>query len=203
MPSERTLAIGRWLFRRRDYTPIPLVVVVLIFAAPTPRSLVAGGGLALAGELLRFVSVATIGAISRTRNRAVNRLVDRGLFSIVRNPLYAGNFLLSLGLVVASGAPTAIFVSLYLLFFGIQYAFIVRWEESVLEEEFGQPYQDYRERVPRWLPKPWLFRRGEADWARALRSEWPTLLAIGAAWTALLLLRTILDGSSLWEMLAG
>jgi hypothetical protein len=114
-----------------------------------------------------------------------------------------GNFLLSLGLVVASGARPAVFVPLYLAFFAGQYHFIVRWEESVLAEEFGAAYAAYREAIPRWLARPWLFQSGPIDLGAALRAEWPTFLAIASAWTALFALRAGLAGTTLWAWLVG
>lgn len=196
MSSDRTLRIGAWFFRRRDHTPIPLIALILLFAAPSRETMLVGGAVSLLGEALRFWGVASIGSISRTRARAVGGLMDRGAFSVVRNPLYVGNFLLSLGLVVASGAPVTFAVPAYLLFFAVQYFFIFRWEESVLREELGAPYLDYLQRVPRWLPAPWLFRPGRPDWAKAVRSEWPTMLAVALALAAMAALFLLLDGAT-------
>ena len=194
--STPAAQIGAWFFRHRDHTPIPLIILVVLFAAPTQQTMLIGAIVSLTGEAFRFWGVASIGSISRTRARAVGGLMDRGAFSMVRNPLYVGNFLLSLGLVVASGATATIAIPAYLLFFGTQYAFIVRWEESVLREELGSAYLDYLQRVPRWLPAPWLYRPGQPDWAKAIRSEWPTMLAITLAWAALAGLHLALGGTS-------
>lgn len=203
MSDARTLRWGAWFFRHRDHTPIPLVLLVLAFAAPTRETMGIGAIISLLGESFRFWGVASIGSISRTRQRAVGRLMDRGAFSIVRNPLYVGNFLLSLGLVVASGAEPRIALPAYVVFFATQYFFIVRWEESVLREELGAPYLDFLRRVPRWLPAPWLYRPGEPNWVMAARSEWPTLLAIAGAWAALLALHVLLAGTTPWSALTG
>lgn len=203
MSDARTLRWGAWFFRHRDHTPIPLVLLILAFAAPTRETMWIGAIISLLGESFRFWGVASIGSISRTRDRAVGRLMDRGAFSMVRNPLYVGNFLLSLGLVVASGAEPRIALPAYVAFFATQYFFIVRWEESVLREELGAPYLDFLRRVPRWLPAPWLYRPGEPNWGKAARSEWPTLLAIVGAWAALLALHVLLGGTTPWAALLG
>jgi protein-S-isoprenylcysteine O-methyltransferase Ste14 len=64
---------------------------------------VVGALLVAAGEAVRLAGVAAAGTVTRRRSRAVQRLVTYGIFAWTRNPLYVGNFLAWMGVVVASG----------------------------------------------------------------------------------------------------
>jgi hypothetical protein len=69
------------------------------------------------------------------------------------------------------------FLPVAVLLFAAEYSLIVRYEEGVLESIFGRQYLDYKNLVPRWLPKrPAEPNPGEHDWGEALRSEVSTFL---------------------------
>lgn len=184
--------LGEVLFRLRDYTPIPLVLLALLFAKPTVESLVAGFLLALLGEFVRTYGVAFIGTISRTRSYSNGQLVKEGPFGLLRNPLYFGNLLLSLGLSIMPGVWWLPFVS-FVVFYA-QYIPIVAWEEMKLTRIFGEAYANYQREVPnRWFPSPAkLMRSGwfvQPDtWKPALRSEKRTLTSFFSFTVAMLLI---------------
>ncbi len=174
--------MGENFFRARDYSPIPVGIVAILYANPTVCSLVVGGIISLLGEVARTYGVAFIGTISRTRSYSNGQLVTSGPFSVLRNPLYFGNLLLTLGFAVMSGVwwiPL-----LVVAFFYGQYIPIVAWEEMKLTRIFGQEYTKYCAEVPnRWFPKlrafvqyDWCVR--PESWSPALRSEKRTLTAI-------------------------
>jgi protein-S-isoprenylcysteine O-methyltransferase Ste14 len=174
--------MGEVFFRARDYSPIPVGVIALLFANPSVESLVLGGLVSLGGELARIYGVAFIGTISRTRSYSNGQLVTSGPFSVLRNPLYFGNLLLSLGFAIMSGVwwiPLMVVV-----FFYGQYIPIVAWEEMKLRRIFGQDYTKYCASVPnRWFPKLRAFVQYDwcvkpESWQPALRSEKRTLTAI-------------------------
>ena len=150
----RLLALGEWLFRQRSWTPIP-IILVLVFCRlkESPDAITWWPGLILiaAGEGLRLWGVAVIGKGSRTRGSGVARLVTSGPYAYVRNPLYVGNFLLTLGATCVSKLlwMLPVVIALYLL----QYVPIVLWEERTLSGRFGEAYAAYRREVPRWLPR--------------------------------------------------
>ncbi len=70
-------------------------------------------------------------------------------FSLTRNPIYLGGFLMWLGIAFLLGsiaaffAPIASIITIDMLF--------VRKEEKMLEETFGKKYLDYKTRVRRWV----------------------------------------------------
>ncbi len=185
--SQRIVAIGAWLFRRRTWLPLPLATALL--AAPPPRSVSPGvawtvGTLLIAcGEALRLWAVRHIGVISRTRSERLGPLVATGPFARVRNPLYVGNIVRWGGFgVIAADWWTAGLVALAL---AIEYHAIVRWEEHLIDERLGRAYREYLASVPRWLPSlggaaP---RRAAAtfSWTDTLFSERGTLIAIAIA----------------------
>jgi protein-S-isoprenylcysteine O-methyltransferase Ste14 len=187
---------GRWLFRQRTLTPIPLVVVILFAPKgaelPSAVPVAIGAALVACGEALRLWGVHHIGAISRTRSDRLGPLVDTGPFALARNPLYLGNIALWSGFALCARlvwlAPV---IAVFLL---IQYHAIVRWEEQLLTARLGDPYRAYQRRVPRWMPRR-LARRTrssgpvrrtpDAAWRDTLFSERGTLIAIAAGWLLL------------------
>lgn len=79
------------------------------------------------------------------------RLVIRGPYRFVRNPMYIGA-----GLALASAA--LFYESLPLLcytgaFFLVTHVFVVWYEEPTLRRTFGQEYEAYCLRVRRWWPR--------------------------------------------------
>lgn len=184
------LKLGEILFKNRDYTPIPFVIVMIIYANTDRNSLLVGLLLSLFGEAIRIFGVAHIGGVSRTKTYSTGqKLITSGLFSRVRNPLYIGNLFLSTGSVVAANVHP-LFVLGFIAFFFIQYTPIVRWEEQNLRNNFGSDFDDYIARVPRWIPSitP-RYKQTEkirGDFNKAIRSEKNTLLAAVALYIILL-----------------
>ncbi|NBW80232.1 hypothetical protein EBR21_00625 [bacterium] len=174
--------LGEILFRLRDYTPIPLIICSILFAQPTLVSLLAGASVALAGEFIRTYGVAYIGTISRTRSYSNGQLVQEGPFALLRNPLYFGNLVLSVGLSLMSNVnwlPMLVVVVFY-----AQYIPVVAWEERKLTHIFGTAYEQYKVSVPnRWFPSLSRIRATSLyaapnSWGPALRSEKRTLTSV-------------------------
>ena len=82
---------------------------------------------------------------------APKRLVARGLYRFVRNPMYWGILLILLGEALGFGSSAILYYALLvaLLF----HAFVVFYEEPALRRKFGPSYEQYRRSVPRWIPK--------------------------------------------------
>jgi len=175
--QTRAARIGAALFRHRSWLPILFLVIVLFAPGETsPARWVLGVMLIVLGEAYRMSGVAAAGTETRRRSRAVQRLVTYGVFGWSRNPLYNGNFLIWMGFVVISGVLW--FLPVAIILFAIEYSFIVRYEEGVLESIFGDEYLAYKRRTPRWLPR---FTSSPAvddgyHWREAWRSEISTFL---------------------------
>ena len=78
------------------------------------------------------------------------RLIDSGVYSWVRHPMYLGVLLFCLGF---------FFISLSLLSFGVWLAFFILYDKMVTYEEkdlvrvLGEEYVAYQERVAKWIPR--------------------------------------------------
>jgi protein-S-isoprenylcysteine O-methyltransferase Ste14 len=78
-------------------------------------------------------------------------LVVVGLHRFVRNPMYVG-----VGLVIGGQAwlfhsmATAIYLGCFAVLVNL---FVLFYEEPTLKRQFGEEYERYKARVPRWLPK--------------------------------------------------
>ena len=152
--SPNSTKLGGWLFRHRTSLPLPIAAAILLIpSGETPRraaTVLAGLALTATGEAVRLWGVHHIGVISRTRSERLGPLIDSGPFGYVRNPLYIGNILLWVGFAVAAGLLWLAPVVAALL--GVEYHWIVRWEESLLASRLGGAYREYLQRVPRWIP---------------------------------------------------
>ncbi len=148
--------MGKFLFRFRSFTPLPLILLTFIFFKPLSPSwhwTAFGLAVALLGEWIRTVSVGYSGSGTSGRESFLkaDSLNTSGLYSLTRNPLYWGNGLIFAGLLTVFAQPLALTVFIVFLF--LQYHFIVLAEESFLREQYGQAYHDYCGRVNRWLPR--------------------------------------------------
>lgn len=79
------------------------------------------------------------------------RLVVRGLYRYVRNPMYLSVTAILLGevLLTRSGA-LAVY---WLVWFVVVNAFVIGYEEPTLRVQFGASYEEYRRDVGRWIPR--------------------------------------------------
>ena len=76
------------LFTLRSYTPIPFLLVMIIFAQPTVMTMVSGIVLVAFGESMRFWGVAYAGSLTRvTGSVGAPEVIVAGPFAYVRNPL--------------------------------------------------------------------------------------------------------------------
>ena len=78
------------------------------------------------------------------------RLVIRGPYRFVRNPMYIGAAL-SLGgaALFYKSAPLLAYGAMFLL---VSHLFVVSYEEPTLQRTFGPEYEAYCHRVRRWWP---------------------------------------------------
>jgi protein-S-isoprenylcysteine O-methyltransferase Ste14 len=85
------------------------------------------------------------------------RLVVTGQYRYVRNPMYLALVVIVLGQAAWFGSRALVMyaVVLWLLF----HLRVVTYEEPRLAKQFGGEFAEYRQGVPRWLPRvtPWRF----------------------------------------------
>ena len=86
--------------------------------------------------------------------RETPQVIRKGVFNIVRHPMYLSEILLYLGLILFSISLAAVVV--WILVIGFLHV-IARYEERQLLAHFGEDYRDYMREVSMWLP--WIWRR--------------------------------------------
>jgi protein-S-isoprenylcysteine O-methyltransferase Ste14 len=107
---------------------------------------------------LLFIAAALIGSAIREFKRhsehpspykPTGTIMDSGIYSRTRNPIYVGFLIVVLAAAVAMNSLW-IALSLVALFLLLHFG-VVRPEERYLSGKFGSTYDDYRSRVPRWI----------------------------------------------------
>lgn len=182
--SSEVFDVRGLIFRYRSYTPIPFLVVMMLFAQPTITSIATGFLVVALGEGLRFWGVSIAGSETRTTGSVGGTyLITNGPFAYVRNPLYLGNMVLYAGVGMMSMALFPWMLIAAMTWFYIQYSLIVRQEETYLTERFGESYADYKSHVRRFLPAFTPYRSPapapkSVDAKEGLASERRTLQAI-------------------------
>jgi protein-S-isoprenylcysteine O-methyltransferase Ste14 len=113
------------------------------------------GGIAVAlGAALMLTCVLTFALLGRGTPAPFDppqRLVRRGPYRVVRNPMYVGAILALAGAALAYESwPLAILAALFAL---AAHLLVCLYEEPTLRRRFGADYDDYRARVGRWHPR--------------------------------------------------
>ena len=147
-----------FLFKKRSYTPIPIVLAVLYFSQLIYPFWIYGAGFIVFGELIRLSAVSYAGGRTRTTKVGANSLCTSGPYSRTRNPLYIGNVFIYSGVVLLSGGIYMFqLLAVVIFYFIFQYSMIISLEEEKLSGVFGQDYSIYKNNVPRIIPLiiPW------------------------------------------------
>ena len=147
-----------FLFKKRSYTPIPLVLAILYFSQLTFPFWAYGGTFIMLGELIRLSAIRYAGGRTRTTKVGANSLCTSGPYSRTRNPLYIGNLFIYSGVVLLSGGIYMFqLLAIVIFYFIFQYSMIISLEEEKLSTVFGQDYSKYKNNVPRVIPLiiPW------------------------------------------------
>ncbi len=124
-----------------DIIPQPYNLVGILFI-PVGMLLVIWANYAL-------LHIGKIGLRDREPMKRPSNLVLVGPYRFTRNPIYLGCLLMLLGLVIVWSSVVTAFL-LILVYIVFRYVFIKR-EETILEEEFGDEYRDFKKRVRRWV----------------------------------------------------
>lgn len=177
-------AAGEALFRQRSWLPLLLVPLFLAsFAGVTYPLRSHAADLAwegvcflvsVAGIALRIATTGTAprGTSGRnTRGQKAATLNTTGPYSVVRHPLYVGNFLVGLGLSLFTRTwSLPVIVSLATMLY---YERIAAREEEFLETRFGDAFRAWAARVPAAVPRlgRWCPASRPFDWRRALDRE--------------------------------
>ncbi len=180
--QEEFTSLGNRFFRWRSYLPLCMALLFLaaLWSQPNAASPDHPGRpwqmgcllVSLAGLGLRFLTVgfAPRGTSGRnTRGQLAETLNTTGAYSLVRNPLYLGNFLIWLGLSLFLRVwwCSVIVILCFILF----YERIIFAEEAFLREKFAAAFGAWAAGTPAIIPR---FRNWRApslpfSWKSALR----------------------------------
>lgn len=79
-------------------------------------------------------------------------VIRKSVFSLVRHPIYLGEIMFYLGLLILSISLAALLVWFVAILF---LHYISRYEEKLLLARFGEEYHQYMSEVPMWIPRFW------------------------------------------------
>lgn len=158
------------------------------------------------GFIIRIYAIGTTpkGTSGRNRDEQVaESLNTTGIYSMVRHPLYLGNYLMWMGIVVFSF--NIYFIIIVSLLFWIYYERIMFAEERFLEKKFGEAYLEWSKKVPAFFPSfgkrikssfPFSFRS-------ILRREYSGLAATTIGFAFIDVLRIyFISGSVVWQRIS-
>lgn len=155
---------GNWLFRWRSYLPLILAVLIMIalldydypgqtqfqhFAWEAFCFVVSLFGLAIRVFTVGHTPSGTSGR--NTQKQVADSLNTTGIYSLVRNPLYLGNFFMGLG--IALFACFWWLALIYALIFWLYHERIIYAEEAFLRKKFGDTYLAWTDKTPVFIPK--------------------------------------------------
>ena len=219
--TDQMEAEGRWLFRWRSYLPLaflPLIVLALVtdgwpfgsqaFHEVWAMACLAVSFLGLAVRVM-VVGCAPVNTSGRnTKGQLADSLKTTGIYSVVRHPLYLGNFLIGLGVVLVPFVwwlPT-----IYITTFWLYYERIMIAEEAFLAEKFGEEYRRWAASTPTFVPalRQWRPNDHSFSFRTVLRAEHSALLVIGALYAGVETLAHIfiehrVPFELFWELLLG
>jgi protein-S-isoprenylcysteine O-methyltransferase Ste14 len=154
---------GNWLFRRRSYLPL-LMIIILVMGMSDSEYLGLGKQqdhlwevvcllISLSGLGIRAYTIGhTPGGTSgrNTREQVADTLNTSGIYSVVRHPLYLGNFFIWLGI---SSVPRLWWLTMIcVLSFWIYYERIMFAEEAYLLRKFGKAFEEWADNTPAFIP---------------------------------------------------
>jgi protein-S-isoprenylcysteine O-methyltransferase Ste14 len=189
--------IGNFFFHYRNGL-FPLVYVLIFINGPDAftdkyLALIVGIVIALLGQILRGVTVGLDYIVRGGHKRQVHAeaLVQGGLFAHCRNPLYVGNYLIIVGVGVASNS--LLFLTIALPFFFFAYWAIISAEENFLRNKFGQEFDDYCRRVNRVIPNfsglSKTLEGSRYNWRRLITAEYNSAYL----WTMAIVMVCLMD----------
>lgn len=127
----------------RQIIGLLLVLVCAIFTMPAGSWLWVGLGIAIFGELFRWVAAGSI-----FKNK---QLATTGAYAMVRHPLYVGNILILVGFAIA--AANLIVAAVIVVFFWFYYPTAIEYEDSKLERFFEDDWRAWRAEVKALIPR--------------------------------------------------
>jgi len=182
---------GNWLFKRRSYLPLVMYLfgALILYLEPEhnfvlPTSLFSGLiclGVSFIGIIIRAIVIGYIPKATSGRNtteQVAETVNTRGIYSLVRHPLYLGNFFMWLGIILYVGNVWFCIVSC--LLFWLYYERIMFAEEIFMQKKFGVKYGEWAKDVPPFFPKFNGYKKSKMSFSlkNVLKREYSGFLAV-------------------------
>ena len=187
--QEEFVKRGNWLFRYRGILPIIILLVGMVLYLRTkiyPETFFLEGTpldefypyVCFAISLLGlFIRIYTMGRTPKNtsggnvKKQVAGKLNTTGSYSLVRHPLYVGNFFMWLGPTLLTGHIW--FIIIFFLAYWLYYERIMFAEEHFLRDKFGTPYLEWALSVPAFMPHFRGFVKPDLpfSWRKVLKKE--------------------------------
>ncbi|WP_027004004.1 methyltransferase family protein [Hugenholtzia roseola] len=172
---------GNFLFRYRSHLPLLIMVVGIIvfiyekvyqrtYASTDPFSILPPDSIpylslfvSLLGLGIRIYTVGHTPKNTSGRNTAEGQVAEQlnstGIYSMVRHPLYLGNFFMWLGAAIL--VANFWFVVSFVFVYWVYYERIMFAEEQFLRRKFGTSYTDWAAQTPAFVPQFGNFKKAK------------------------------------------
>ena len=181
---------GGWLFRYRSYIPIILLIpyIIALFEKknttqePTQFLFVSiCFFISICGWLIRVITIGYTTKSTSGRNvkkQVADSLNTTRMYSIVRHPLYLGNYFIGLGFFLLPSVWWLVII--YTLAFYIYYTKIMITEEAFLYDKFQETYMKWCDKTPAFFPNFSNYKKDKESFSIRviIAREYDTLCAI-------------------------
>ncbi|MEN9914642.1 MAG: hypothetical protein RL528_1401 [Bacteroidota bacterium] len=205
MTIKKSLEVsGNFLFKYRGHIPLIVFVLIVPISFLTPYKTYASYHglnetilftalfLIFSGHLIRARTIGkrTIQTSGRNRSHQVAQVLTKtGWYSLVRHPLYFGNYLIWLGLAIF--LSNFWFLVILSLLFWIYYERIMFAEEVFLEEKFGGEFTDWASKTPSFFPsfKNYVPNLCPFSCRIVAKNEYPGIISSATSFLLILILK--------------
>lgn len=178
---------GNFLFRYRGVLPIAILVLAILayvlnaFELTSKKINSINEDYSYFCLLITFLGFAiriyTVGYSPQntsgrnTKSQIADEINTTGIYSVVRHPLYVGNFFMWLGIGLLTQNPWFVFAFIFV--YWIYYERIMFAEEQFLRKKFNTSYLTWAERTPAFLPMFKLYKPSiqKFNFRKVLRQE--------------------------------
>ncbi len=145
--------MGLWVSPQVRFTipilqHVSVIIPIVNFSIPLLHMIICSSFL-VPGAWLGIMGVKET-TLKVAETHRTEKIVDTGVYSIVRHPQYLGGLLAHVGISFLLSAWYSLLVSPLMI---LLVYLISRKEEEELIKEFSKEYEDYKKRVPMLLPK--------------------------------------------------
>jgi len=198
---------GNWLFKHRGELPVVLFLAAIpvvyltdtFYLSDKIRFIltIVAAFLSVLGFVIRAIAIGTTPKGTSGRNTKEGQVAEslntKGIYSMVRHPLYLGNYFMWIGIVLFTFNFS--FVIIVSLLFWLYYERIMFAEERFLQRKFGDAYMEWAEHTPAFIPcfRKYVSNEMPLSFKNILKREYSGMLATVVGFTFIDDLRRYFD----------